>query len=351
VNNLFEKTEALDLGAIRASERLFGNLGIIDMKRLLINENMFSNLNSFVVKQAQINKGILDIICLSTFKPPIINQDFFNSLNSVTLKPPLINENIFNAMNVITKSTPINNGFLDAINSFTTKLGTIVTKSAHFSVSLSNAVNYFATGLTVNNEKWLNGIDAIAKRLANAGESMSAFSSYLDTINFDDDAEYLTFDELSEDDINELNDALHSIATSTNDFDIACEEQNVAINKRKPMLAKALKYIVLNLIIPFLFVQLGTYTWNRFIVQKDALVREEPNSISTVINNITINQHFFIVDSVPYYYHIKFQDPKTNELVEGYLYKNNAKPAELTDEMIESYEKYYKNIERIYREK
>jgi len=154
----------------------------------------------------------------------------------------------------------------------------------------------------LHNDNWLDGIGVMARNMAQISANASVFSRYYDEFKFDEYDEYFVDDEFSDDDIDELGKALHSITESTDDFSVVYESQVAIVSERNPLLAKMLKYILFVLIIPFLFTQLASCAVNYFISQRNAPLREQPNSTSIVINNITINQQLFIVAiAVPIY--------------------------------------------------
>ena len=56
---------------------------------------------------------------------------------------------------------------------------------------------------------------------------------------------------------------------------------------------------------------------------KNSHVYEEPTSTSNVVYNVTVENNITIIGDVPYFYKVEFLDPKTGELVTGYIYKAN----------------------------
>jgi hypothetical protein len=189
-----------------------------------------------------------------------------------------------------------------------------------------NALNTLIANSAVFNEDFL--------------ERISAISSNFDAHSSDEDVEPSTFDNLSEEDIDELNGVIHFVATNSESADEVFEEQISTIKKHNPNLLITLQYIlvILNLL-------LVAWQTGLFVAQRNAYVREQPSSASTVINNINVNQQVFIVDSVPYYYRIRYRDIETREMVEGYLYKNVAKPIVWTDEMLTDVEDDYEDTD------
>ena len=69
---------------------------------------------------------------------------------------------------------------------------------------------------------------------------------------------------------------------------------------------------------------------------KNSQVYEEPNSASSVVYNLTVENNVTIIGDVPYYYEVEFMDPETGDLLTGYIYKGNVvveenEAAELSD--------------------
>ena len=83
-----------------------------------------------------------------------------------------------------------------------------------------------------------------------------------------------------------------------------------------------MKYIAYSLMIAVYLLMLTYY-----IAKKTAPVREAPSSSAPIINYITINQHFHVIDSVKYFHEIEYIDSNTQQPVQGYLYKNFGTPA------------------------
>lgn len=71
-----------------------------------------------------------------------------------------------------------------------------------------------------------------------------------------------------------------------------------------------------------MMIQLGVSAWEARPV-KDSQVYQEPASTSNVVYNLTVENNVTVVGNVPYYYEVEIVNPKTGELVKGYVYKGN----------------------------
>lgn len=174
--------------------------------------------------------------------------------------------------------------------------------------------------------------------VSNLSDALSEVGA--DDFDVNEESGQLALDELSDADKDSIRAVLSTASTGVNDNGLTCKDQIIVIQEQKPKLMMILQYILvfLNMVLFF-----GDRALS--IAQNAAPVREQPYSTSTVVNNITINQQFFVVDSVPYYYQIRYQDPETNEIVDGYIYKGAAKPVEWIPEIFEEDNSDYKDAE------
>ena len=272
-----------------------------------------------------------DHMRLLAFEPPKINQGIIDAISTIAMRPPLPNSGLLNIANsmsdAVAKFATVNGGILAAVRSVAETLGSVVARVAMSNENMLSATQSVISRLALHNENWFDSISVMTKNFAHIGASVSALSRYYDTFEFDDDYENLADGEFSDGDIEELGKALHSVVTNTEDLVVACDAQVAIVNERNPRLAKILKFIVLQ-IIAFLIWEIAGFAINHFIAQKNAPLREQPHSTSIVINNITINQQLFVIDSVPYYYLVEFESPDTGDMVQGYISKRSVRPVE-----------------------
>jgi len=250
--------------------------------------------------------GISDHIRSVGFESPMISRSIFDAISTIAMKPPLLNDSLLTIARSVNATfanfTAMNNSILASIRSTAATLGSVAARSAIYNENMISVAHSVISRLSLHNDNWLDGIGVMARNMAQISANASVFSRYYDEFKFDEYDEYFVDDEFSDDDIDELGKALHSITESTDDFSVVYESQVAIVSERNPLLAKMLKYILFVLIIPFLFTQLASCAVNYFISQRNAPLREQPNSTSIVINNITINQQLFIVAiAVPIY--------------------------------------------------
>jgi len=276
-----------------------------------------------ISQMAEIGKAQAKL--LAGVQTPLMGERILRTLNnfdSLALKPPLIGQSVMDIINTIGMKSPLfDSKFLDNARSMNASATSFIGTMMGIYASALSA----ATRLALHNESLPVDIGAMAQNWARIGTNASTLSRYYESLELDCDDEHQAIDEFSDDDINELGKAIHSIVTSTDDLVETCETQVEAISKRNPQLAKIMKFIVLQ-IISFLIWQLAGYAMNHVITHRNAPLREQASSTSIVINNVTINQHLFVVDSVPYYYFVEFESPETGDMVQGYISKRSVRP-------------------------
>ncbi len=93
-----------------------------------------------------------------------------------------------------------------------------------------------------------------------------------------------------------------------------------SFGNKHPLLVKVISFILLEMILLPL--------WGCVVVEPimSLLFRDAPDSTSNIVYQITQEQNIYIIDEVPYYYHVHTTDPYTNELIEGYISKKSLNP-------------------------
>ena len=142
------------------------------------------------------------------------------------------------------------------------------------------------------------------------------------TIDFNDEDKHLTQDETDE-----IHEALLYIFNDSNNIQSAFSEKLASL---KPKLKDILRYIILQLILPTVFVIIA----NNMIYEanRPSVVRQSPIATPESIYNITVNQNFFVINSVPHYYEIEFFDNEKDKYVTGYILKRYANPVSFDEE-------------------
>ena len=90
---------------------------------------------------------------------------------------------------------------------------------------------------------------------------------------------------------------------------------------KNPIVAGLLVWIIAILVETHIIVPAATEIGQTI---KRAVVREEPNTNSVVISQVEEAHNVLIIDAVPYYYYVEFNDPVSNELLCGYISKKSV---------------------------
>ena len=86
-------------------------------------------------------------------------------------------------------------------------------------------------------------------------------------------------------------------------------------------------WIIKNVFLVILLGIAASMIYERFIgsVDKPAAVRAEPRVSATSIYIINQHQDIIILDDVPYYYYVEFDDPESQQAIQGYISKRSVK--------------------------
>lgn len=112
------------------------------------------------------------------------------------------------------------------------------------------------------------------------------------------------------------------VISNPNSAQQTSQQKYIKWKEQHPFLADIYMQVLFPLLVS-LIVSGFSLTIGKALVAKDARVYEEPSSKSTVVVNVTVEQHVNIVNVVPYYYEVEITDPETGEVMTGYVYKGN----------------------------
>jgi|GEM_PF-4225711 len=137
---------------------------------------------------------------------------------------------------------------------------------------------------------------------------------------------------LSEEEKNEVVKITELIATQPQNWQASLIDWYNKWKERNPAIAKMLRHFIL----PLLITIVGGVIVVHATTSRETLLRTEPTSKAPIVINMIENQNIVIVNSVPYWHEIKYEDKFTGETCCGWVAKRSVEYDECQQKEMDS---------------